>query len=1003
MGTGPSQDVQFAPLIAGAAGIPCQGAGDRDVPLELIADVEDYIDDLLFLRTRTDVDAANQCRHTTQTYFAEMLGAVLPCQRPLGQPAALIIRGDIEACRRENRTWIEQHVASCKGGRTILYLVLHEHPLVQGRDSHAVMLYLEGSGRGARQVFYDPSLITRTHKGYRHYWDFFKTTHVFCPPDRHPVLEVIDSGAMPHSETLQGLIEPRGEGALSGRCTTVTLLVICCCLRFHCRDVQLLVDAMRCVLRSVANADRRSKFLEGLCTWQCEMKVAASLAHEDPDHVLRAMRLLHDREFLSAEMMPSCGVFLDNGTRCTEARERRHVMCGEHWRQIVRPTATAAVPRARVWELRPGGRYVEMPHEEYNGMLATDIQVWARDVVSECVARPGRWTHHPHTYAVGSVRVRAINFSTQVSWRTLRTQRALCTMDATITLADGLLRGFLFIVLLPEGLLFAPVFSANTKAPEPDDVVQLAVKTAALLALDAFWAQNALQRSALHIAVYAAVETVLNAGRASIPYGTVIPYRVQPVQQTLPQSCDEQLFERYIKWYLWLGNPSDKAHILRFRPAFGQVRDDALRRRVLECTGRMLRDKKVDQLQIDFEGADRVSWPTPAGCVPNTAADWRWLLPDDNVLRGVHLWVPLLGVPGLQAATRSLRLVTELHVHVQHTASMATDLARWSDSDGLPSARSVTVQWQAGSEPIRSDDSTAAAATRKLVRPSVDTLRTLDFRSDWVTDTPERLAKYLLQSGQSWAALREVSVTVAGWEKAVTAHYYIAACKRVAAAAPQLRRLTWLCTRSRTVDLQPILLERFPYAVSVGEGAEGTRVYIAPNLGPYTLYRWFAGDGTWQDKMVCVTDVDSATEGHAMQGQLGWKLTSLHLDFWPAAADGVWRHAQTPQDVWRWFTYFGFGTLETVHLHSGVHGVGLQHFVPPFQLTALQTVEVAFRRPAPALSLGDVEWFVAQLEKACPRLRRVTIDVSDGAHTIPRVTPPERWPPGVHVILKRGG
>lgn len=53
---------------------------------------------------------------------------------------------------------------------------------------------------------------------------------------------------------LQELIEPEDAGTTySGRCSTLVLLLIICCLRFSCHDIARMVYILRCVL-----ADRQA-------------------------------------------------------------------------------------------------------------------------------------------------------------------------------------------------------------------------------------------------------------------------------------------------------------------------------------------------------------------------------------------------------------------------------------------------------------------------------------------------------------------------------------------------------------------------------------------------------------------------------------------------------------------------------------------------------------------------------------------------------------------------
>ena len=434
---------------------------------------------------------------------------------------------------------LRKHVASCGGQRTILYLIIHHD---QTEETHAVMLFLEGSGHGARQVFFDPSLASKEIVGYRKHWNFFTTTHVFCPPDQHPHVEGVDGGD--DQESLQGLIEPGHGSLLSGRCTTVTLLVICCCLRFHCRDVQLLVDALRCVFRSIADEFRRDELLQGLCAWQCEMRTALG----DRERLLRAMRLLHYEPHLSAAVQPTCGVFLEhdetNRERCRKPRAQTHVMCDRHWREIMHVDTTPARLRM-VFELRPGGVYTEIPSHGQD-VLTTDIQLWARNVANEHLAKASNASaiRYHGEEDVGQFRVRSLLFTNGATGRTLQTSGALCTMDATIDL--GKLRGFLVTVLTRDGVQFAPLFADDPMAPPDvsDEAVRKAVEAAARLALASFRAQTMIERTQLHKDVYEAVSVVLRTQR--VTFGSMIPHDSGAPWTPAPHECNWQLIGEYI-------------------------------------------------------------------------------------------------------------------------------------------------------------------------------------------------------------------------------------------------------------------------------------------------------------------------------------------------------------------------------------------------------------------------------------------------------------------------
>ena len=93
--------------------------------------------------------------------------------------------------------------------------------------------------------------------------------------------------------TFFSTMEDTDDCQLNGCCTTVTILMVWLCLRFGCRDPQVMADALRCVLeharhrakqlrqRNPGGENQMMKFLFQLRAWQNQMVDTEDWTHDD--------------------------------------------------------------------------------------------------------------------------------------------------------------------------------------------------------------------------------------------------------------------------------------------------------------------------------------------------------------------------------------------------------------------------------------------------------------------------------------------------------------------------------------------------------------------------------------------------------------------------------------------------------------------------------------------------------------------------------------------------
>ena len=152
-------------------------------------------------------------------------------------------------------------------------------------------------------------------------------------------------GKRPQAPTLQALFEgalPSGS-RYSGRCTSVSMLLACCCHRFRCWDMQRMTDAIRMAIPRMAMD--RSQLAVYLCRWQTRLLCYKTLSK---DALLSIMAIAVESK---SKPNPVCGVLLPapNGfctaSACsvqgTIARPKRrlpehgYALCANHMVPIV--------------------------------------------------------------------------------------------------------------------------------------------------------------------------------------------------------------------------------------------------------------------------------------------------------------------------------------------------------------------------------------------------------------------------------------------------------------------------------------------------------------------------------------------------------------------------------------------------------------------------------------------------------------------------------------------
>ena len=156
--------------------------------------------------------------------------------------------------------------------------------------------------KDGEQIGFDPSTGLRqfTDQEGVNAWSYFKENHMWLPAVKSPRVSMVDEmhaeSGPDHKTNLQHLfstMEDTDDCKLNGCCTTVTILMVWLCLRFGCRDPQVMADALRCVLeharhrakqlqqRNPGGENQMMKFLFQLRAWQNRMVDTEDWTHDD--------------------------------------------------------------------------------------------------------------------------------------------------------------------------------------------------------------------------------------------------------------------------------------------------------------------------------------------------------------------------------------------------------------------------------------------------------------------------------------------------------------------------------------------------------------------------------------------------------------------------------------------------------------------------------------------------------------------------------------------------
>ena len=296
---------------------------DACVDAPLARDVMQYLTDLIQLRQDAVDKQVLQCKNRSYTSFYKP--EILLVANGVRVPQLVFM--DTVSWTAARGRGLRDQVAQSRRGWCIVPVSLA--PPSDAESGHAVLLLFDGK----HQQYFDPSHASVYNANYKVFRDFFTSTHLYLQPQDQPKLQFVDA-EVESSQTLQGLLEPntstatdpRNKELFAGRCVMVCLIMMCCCLRFDCRDMQRMARAVRCVLKALPEPDRRTVFMRGLCSWQNEFaRLTDDRFHTTTGDVLRAMR------FRNYGQPGVCGVFTADGRhRCPEARSPRYVFCPLH-------------------------------------------------------------------------------------------------------------------------------------------------------------------------------------------------------------------------------------------------------------------------------------------------------------------------------------------------------------------------------------------------------------------------------------------------------------------------------------------------------------------------------------------------------------------------------------------------------------------------------------------------------------------------------------------------
>jgi hypothetical protein len=134
---------------------------------------------------------------------------------------------------------------------------------------HLTLFYFDIAAR--RQVFFDPSLWVHNRVG-EQLRTSFGTTHFWETEQTGVTCEVVDRERIGIiGASLQVLFEPRSASAnpnFKGSCASVCLVVLVCCQRFGCADVQRVCNAIRdAISRRNYGQTEHDQFLLSVYRW----------------------------------------------------------------------------------------------------------------------------------------------------------------------------------------------------------------------------------------------------------------------------------------------------------------------------------------------------------------------------------------------------------------------------------------------------------------------------------------------------------------------------------------------------------------------------------------------------------------------------------------------------------------------------------------------------------------------------------------------------------------
>ena len=210
--------------------------------------------------------------HITQLRILELFG-----HRRTGVPVVF----NFDTAQHPAQHWLRLYAAPMRcaveqSRDGYLFIHLQDYDYTAGKYwGHCCAFYYDNDRK--HQVFIDPSTAsTDTSDGdmmrlftQQHLWDTTGTASVTTVD--------LDISAGSVTENIQNYFVSPKEGKpdeepcdLSGCCATVMILIVLVCLRFRSRDPQVIVDAMRCVMRhkrKVSSDDQLFDFLLRLRGW----------------------------------------------------------------------------------------------------------------------------------------------------------------------------------------------------------------------------------------------------------------------------------------------------------------------------------------------------------------------------------------------------------------------------------------------------------------------------------------------------------------------------------------------------------------------------------------------------------------------------------------------------------------------------------------------------------------------------------------------------------------